>query len=85
MKAQDMPMKTIVFVIIALIVIAVVVIWYLVASGTIKASTLDIFGIGEEKLIMQCGTSEDCPPGYECRDCTGYGYICVAFGHPCPD
>jgi len=81
MKAQDMPMKTIVFVIIALIVIAVVVIWYMVASGTIEASTFDIFGIGENKSKITC--SQGCPPGFECVTCPD-GEICVAIGYPCP-
>ena len=81
MKAQDMPMKTIVFVIIALIVIAVVVIWYMVTSGTIEASTLDIFGIGREKTKIGCNRDEDCPPGYFCNPVCD---LCVPIGETCP-
>lgn len=86
MKAQDMPMKTIVFVIIALIVIAVVVIWYMVASGSIEASTFDIFGLGEDKAKLKCDGTYDCPPGYECTDCGGStGKVCLPLSAPiCP-
>jgi hypothetical protein len=79
-KAQGLPIKTVVLVILALLVLAVVAIWYLTYSGKISAASFDFLSFSENKTKLKCSFNSDCPNGYECCDQRGE---CIPIGTAC--
>jgi len=87
MKSQELPMSTIVVIIIAIVAFAVLLMWYFAGQGKIELSTERLFNVSkgstEQALSCDPSTGKGCPPGYKCCEFGIKAGKCIPIDENC--